>query len=181
MEKQKIIAIGVGLLAICVAAFLGWYQIHYSMDVAKPFEFGESSAPSRVLVATQGSKFKNAVVDGVVKSFRNRPVFVKVIDVSGLRWVDAGQWDAILVLHTWEKWEPPDVVDAFFVRWRSVDNVIALATSSAGDLKIEGVDAIASASRMTDVSSYVTKLLNRIELLLPKELQAPDLPPSPDH
>ena len=169
MSRWKKIAIGVVLLGVGVFAALTWYKFTFSMDVAKPFEAGDASAQQRVLIATQGSDFKNAVVDGVVAELKKQPVFVKVIDVSGLGAVDASKWQVIVVLHTWESWKPPAAVKAFVDRTPDRANVIALATSGGGGEKLEDVDAIASASKMTDVPTHVAALMARIEALLAKQ------------
>ena len=166
MKKRTLIASGLCLAIVVVVGFLAWYQAHFSMGVAESYTVGENTAPNRVLIATQSSEFKNAVVDGVVKSLSNRPVHLKVIDIVDLQTADASRWDAVVVLHTWEKWEPPAEVETFIVRWRSKKNFVVLATSGAGDQKIEGIDAIATASRMDDVSTNVAVLLERIERLL---------------
>ncbi len=166
MTKRTLVASILGVTTVVVISFLAWYQSHYSMDVADSFQVGENTATNRVLIATQGSEFKDAVVDGVVKSMSNQSVYLKIIDVAGLNTVDASQWDAVVVLHTWEKWEPPSAVETFMARWHSKDNFVVLATSGSGDEKIEGVDAIATASRMAEVPERVVALVRRIDRLL---------------
>jgi hypothetical protein len=80
--------------------------------------------------------------------------------------VDESHWDAILVLHTIEYGKAPAPVQAFVDRVGKTRKVVVLGTSGAGDFKIEGIDAISSASRMTDVPARVDGLLARIESLL---------------
>jgi hypothetical protein len=80
--------------------------------------------------------------------------------------VDESHWDAIVVLHTIEYGKAPAAAQAFVNRVGKTGKVVVLSTSGAGDFKIEGIDAISSASRMTDVPGRVDELLSRIESLL---------------
>jgi hypothetical protein len=54
----------------------------------------------------------------------------------------------------------------FVDRAADTGKVVVLSTSGAGDFKIDGIDAISSASRMTDVPARVDELLERIETVL---------------
>lgn len=159
------------LLATAVIAgafvvFATWYRIHYSMGVAQPFEVNHPSAPLKVLLATQGSQFKDAVVSGVVEHLRERAAYVKVIDVSSLPGVQEDEWSAIVILHTWEMRKPQPDAQAFVGRARNLRKVVVLSTSGAGDFKIDGIDAISSASRMTDVAARVSEISARVDAVL---------------
>jgi len=70
------------------------------------------------------------------------------------------------VLHTIEYGKAPAPAQAFVDRAGDAGKVVVLSTSGAGDFKIKGIDAISSASRMTDVPARVDELLGRIETVL---------------
>lgn len=152
------------LAALVVSA--GWYLASNSMDVARAFEVNDPSAVPRVLVATQGSAFKDAVVAGVTERLKVRGTYVKVVDVSSLPEMGQGEWGAIVIIHTWEMGKPPPVVQEFVGRARAPGNLVILTTSGRGDFGIDGVDVISSASRMEDVSLRVTDVLKRIDAIL---------------
>jgi hypothetical protein len=158
--------ISVAALTIAVIGFLAWYEVHFAMNPVEGFTANDPSSEQRVLIATQGSAFKDAVVAGVVQRLGERPIFIQVVDVTALPDVDESHWDAILVLHTIEYGKAPAPVQAFVDRVGKTRKVVVLGTSGAGDFKIEGIDAISSASRMTDVPARVDGLLARIESLL---------------
>jgi hypothetical protein len=158
--------ISIAALAIAVIGFLAWYRVHFAMNPVEGFTVNAPSSEQHLLIATQGSAFKDAAVAGVIERLRQRPIFIQVVDVTALTDVDEGDWDAIVVLHTIEYGKAPAAAQAFVDRVGKTGKVVVLSTSGAGDFKIEGIDAISSASRMTDVPGRVHELLARIESLL---------------
>lgn len=155
----------VALIAASIA-FAGWYRVRYSMDVARSYELNEAGAAQHVLIATQGSEFKDAVVTGVAAHLKTRGVYVKVIDVASLADVTEDEWNAIVLVHTWEMRKPPDAVKAFMGRVRDARRVVALTTSGAGDFRLEGVDAISSASVVADAPSRAAEIAGKVDEIL---------------
>lgn len=166
MARRGRALIAIAAVVIAAIGFVGWYRGHFSMGAVTGFTVNEPSSERRLLIATQGSAFKDAVVAGIVEKLRQRPIFIRVIDVSDLANVDAKEWDGIVVLHTIEYGKAPAAAQRFVDRLGGSHKVVVLSTSGRGDLKIEGVDAISSASRMTDVPARVDELLGRIETAL---------------
>lgn len=165
-RRWRKIWLAVAALVAASIAFAGWYRIHYSMSAARPFEVNDPLSSPRVLIATQGSQFKDAVVAGLVDHLKTRAAYIKVIDVSALPGVDAGEWNAIVLIHTWEMRKPPKEVTAFVERASSSGKLVVLTTSGAGTFKMDGVDAISSASivaiapsRSADVAAKVDGIL----------------------
>jgi hypothetical protein len=101
-----------------------------------------------------------------VERLRPRSIFIQVIDVNALPGIDVGEWDAILVLHTIEYGNAPDAAQSFVDGAGGTGKIVVLSTSGAGDFTMEGIDAIASASRITDVPARVDELLERVETVL---------------
>jgi len=165
-RKALLAGVGIGVAAL---GFLTWYGFHYSMNVTRSFEVtGSPSGPS-VLIASQGSDFKDAVVAGLVEHLKRRSAYVKVIDVSALPGIQETRWDAMVVIHTWEMRKPPAAVRVFVDRVRNRDKLLVLTTSGAGDFKMEGVDAISTASKMVDVPARVAEMAKRVDAILDAE------------
>lgn len=169
MKTWKKVLLAVAAVPVAVLAFATWYAAHYSMAEAKPFEVNSPSAREHVLIATQGSAFKDAVVQGVVDRLKTRPVYVKVIDVAQLPSVRESDWNAIVILHTWQMSKPPDTVRAFVDRSDSRDKLVVLATSGEGTAHIAGLDTITAASKKADVSARVDEIVLRVEKLLSRQ------------
>jgi hypothetical protein len=168
MRTWKRVLSGVAVLAVGILAFSGWYKIHYSMTSVREFEVNNRSIEPKVLVATQGSAFKDSIVRGVVEHLNHRPAYVKVIDVAGLNGVNETDWDAIVVIHTWEMHQPQVDAKRFIERVKNTRKIIVMGTSGAGTFKMEGIDAISSASIMTDVSARVAEIDLRLDGILAK-------------
>ena len=154
------------MILIALVAGAGYYLVHNAMAVARPFEVNDPKSSARVLVATQGSAFKDAVVAGVIERLKNRGAYVKVIDVSSLADMREDDWSAIVIVHTWQMGRPPPPVKSFVDGVRERRKLVALTTSGGGDFKLPGVDAISSASRMADVPPRVTDIVSRVDAIL---------------
>jgi hypothetical protein len=161
--KRKKTVIGITVLVFAIFVFLTWYKFHYSMDVVETFEVNTPEREPRVLIATQGSEFKDAVVVGVVGHLKQKHAYIKVIDVAALSQVNVDNWNAVVVIHTWENFKPQADAKAYLERVKDSSKVIVLATSGRGTNKIEGVDAISSASVMADVSARTLAITNRLD------------------
>lgn len=163
--RRKLLIVVLALVGAALV-FMTWYRLHYSMDVARAFEVVGSPDGARILVATQGSAFKDAVTTGLLEHLRRRSASVKVIDVSGLQSVQPQDWDVIVMIHTWEMRKPPAAVQAFAERTQQKDKLVVLTTSGAGHFKLAGVDAISAASQMADVPARVEEMTMRIDTIL---------------
>jgi hypothetical protein len=166
MRRWRKILLAAATLIAASIAFAGWYRIHFSMDAARAFEVNDPHSMVRVLIATQGSAFKDAVVTGVIEHLESRAAYVKVVDVSALPGVDPAAWNAVVVIHTWEMRQPPQDVQAFVDRARNSGKLVVLTTSGAGTFKLEGVDAISSASVVDDAPARAAEIAKRLDGIL---------------
>jgi hypothetical protein len=165
-KRSRRVLLGGAVAVVLIAGLLIWYYATYSMAPAKAFTVNDPASPQRVLIATQGSEFKDAVVQGVVEKLKSRPIYIEVIDVSGLGAVDEKQWNAIVVMHTFQLSQPQPDAAAFVARAKGSGKVVVLGTSGEGTFKIEGVDALTSASRLVDVPRRVTDIVSRVDAML---------------
>lgn len=162
---KKIGAWILGLLLIFVL-FMVWYKETYSMKVAKPFEVNSSSNKDHILIATQGSEFKDSLVHKVINDLKTKSVYIKVIDVSDLTTIREADWAAIIILHTWENWKPQKDAKLFIEQINDKRKLIVVATSGQGSYHIPDVDGITSASKLTEVSSKAKEITERVTKLL---------------
>ena len=158
----------VAIILISIAFFL-LYEPRYPTDVIKSFEINSPDLEHKVLIVSQLSDYKNAVVVEIIKHLRQRPVFIKVIDITALTDISENDWDAIVVIHTWENWAPPPTVSAWFAQGRKLDKIVVLTTSGTAQYKMEGINAITSASRMTNIHSDVEQVIARLNIIFGKK------------
>lgn len=154
------------ILVIAISVFAVWYKYRYSMNPAKSFEINKVEGYSTLLIATQGSEYKDLVIGGVIRTLKNSSVYIKVIDVHQLSEVDFNNWDCILISHTWEMGVPPKSVSVFIESNINNNKIITLSTSGEGTNKIEGVDGISSASVLNSANNDVSELSKRIKKIL---------------
>jgi hypothetical protein len=165
MKTWKKVVLALAAVPVALFAFATWYLVHFSMATAKPFEVNRPEVREHVLIATQGSAFKDAVVKRVADRLEKRPAYVKVIDVSSLRDVREADWNAIVILHTWEMGKPPAAVKTFVDRAQR-DKLVVLATSGESHQHLEGVDTITSASLTAAAPAQAEEILSRVEKVL---------------
>lgn len=168
MSRRKSIVLTLaGLLLLFGVPFSFWYRVHHSMTVVRPFTSGDVSLPQHVLIATQGSQFKDTLVGEIVQHLAARSVYVQVMDISGWSSVREDEWSAIVVLHTWEFGKPPPAASAFLDRIRDKRKVIVVTTSGSGHEKLpNGVDAISAASVVSDIPVLLAEVAKRLDALL---------------
>jgi hypothetical protein len=170
MKKFRKAALIIFSILLLFFVFALWYKYTYSMGEADSFEVNTVDMRSKLLIATQGSDFKNTVTQGVVDNYRSDSVFIKVIDVSTLSEIIPDDYDAILVVHTWEYEKPPAVVRSFIEKAKShKDRIVVMTTSGPGTSKMEGVDAVTGESILEDAPDVVEKIIARLDPLLKTE------------
>ncbi len=163
---QKLALVIILLLGLFLL-FLFWYKQNYSMEVAESYEVNTPALNQKLLIATQGSVFKDAIVEGIINHYKSNSIFVKVVDISVLDSTDASEFDAILLVHTWEYGKPPEKVQSFMDKNQGLkDKLVVLTTSGEGTEKMEGVDAITGESIISDVSLFVDKVVIKLDPLL---------------
>ena len=136
------------------------------MGVAQSFVVGDASLPQHILIATQGSPFKDALVAGIVDYLRPRGVYVKIIDVTALPTIQPRDWTGIVVVNTWEFHKPQADAKAFIDHVEDRNKLIVIMTSGSGQAKIPGVDVISAASVVSDVPARLAQITPRLDAVL---------------
>ena len=167
MRKAGTVVLGVAgsiLLLAIVAWFVHLHQ--HRMAHAHAFSAGNAAAPERVLIATQGSAFKDALVAAIIDHLKSREAYVEVIDVSSLPGIEPRDWKAIVIIHTWEFGKPQRDAQAFVQRLHDDHKLIVVTTSGNGREKLDGVDTISGASVASDVQVRAAQISTRLDALL---------------
>ncbi len=167
MKFTKKIALAVIVLIGVFLIFLTWYKHTYSMEIAKNYEVNAPDLDRKLLIAMQGSEFKDSVVAEITRYYNTEPIFIQVIDISSLGNADTDAFDAILLLHTWEYGKPPEAVQSFMDKNQVLKSkLVVLTTSGEGTEKMEGIDAITGESIISNVTLFVDKVVTKLNPLL---------------
>ena len=163
---KKALLFGLFLLIGLIILSL-WYSITFSMDVVQAYDVNDPTLEKKLLIATQGSDFKNAVTSAVVERYKKNSIYIKVIDVTSLDTINPKPFNAILIIHTWEYWKPPKAVSTFTERAKEYhDKMYFLATSGDGNYKIDGVDALSGESILGNAPFFVNKINHKLGTML---------------
>ncbi|MBQ0734737.1 hypothetical protein [Aquimarina celericrescens] len=157
------------ILSVIVLFFLFsiWYKYEYSMEVVEAYEVNTPDFDRKLLIATQGSTFKDSITNKLVNHYKSDSIFIKVIDVSSLVDIKPDEYTGIVIMHTWENWKPPFVVREFIEQTIDQrDKIVVLTTSGEGTYKMAEVDAITGESNLEEISNYAKKMITRTELIL---------------
>ena len=154
----------VGLLIIAAVG----YRLMFSQGVVESFEVNSPDLKTKVLIATQGSGFKDALVSGIIEDLKKKSAYIKVVDVTTLSDVKEDEWNVVVLISTCQSAKlQPDTV-AYLDQAKDLDKTILLITSGSGTWKPEDspIDCISSASRKANVDSLVVNILNRLNTIL---------------
>ena len=153
MKILKRVLIVLGSLIVLFLIAFGVYLLVNIQDIAESFEVGSPEMGKKILIASQGSEYKNLMVDTLTARLKGQDVYIRVIDISGLKEISEEDWNAEIIIHTTEGYRLPDPVKEFLGRVENPDEVLLLITSGSGEWKPEGckVDILTSASRVNDI------------------------------
>ena len=74
--------------------------------------------------------------------------------------------NAIIILQTWEDWEPQPEITELVIKANPREKVIVLTTSDTGQEKLSGIDAISSASSKSETEIVANKIIERLEKII---------------
>ncbi|ECJ9745155.1 hypothetical protein FQR52_01085 [Listeria monocytogenes] len=164
MKKPlKISLIVVGIAVVIFAGVMLSYRFIKSMDVTENAEINKSATGDHVLLATQGSKFKDSVMNQVKKDMEGKNVHVSIIDTTKLDKVKADGYDKVVLFTTVQSDDIPENVTTFMNDNKDKSIHIAVtADSGRWDNQPKGVDAISEASKAENKQDFVDDLTKAI-------------------
>lgn len=167
MKKLKKILFTFLTIGLVFLVFMLWYQQKYSMELAEEYELNSHLENSKLLIATQGSEFKNTITTAIVDYYGKEPLYIEVMDIGSLKHVNPSNYDALLIVHTWEMWKPPSSIQSFMDRTvKDRAKMVVLTTSGEGTYKMDGIDAFTGESEMDESSLQVGRIIKRLNNLL---------------
>jgi hypothetical protein len=164
--KIGLIVVG-SIVGVLIIAAVG-YRLIFSQGVAESFEVNSSDLDTKVLIATQESDFKDALVSGIIEDLEKKPTYIKVVDVTTLSDVKEDEWNVVMLISTCQSSKLQADTTAYLDQAQDLDKTILLITSGSGTWKPENapIDSISSASRKVNVDSLVVNILNRLNTIL---------------
>ena len=149
MSMKKMMLRG-ELIFLLMASLLGC-----AAGTVDTIESGDKAAQNNsVLIATQKSDFKRAVVYEIRDILENNSCYIKVIDIKRLQYEKISGFDAVIILNKCMAGRPDPRVEAFIDNVVQKEKLIVLTTGRLDSWKPESprVDAMTSASVMTETT-----------------------------
>jgi len=164
----KIILWIIGIPAALILILLVSYIIVNKQEVIDPFQVGNPEAKYKVLIASQGSDFKENLVDRFVMELESDSVYLSILDCTQLNENYLKGWDAYVFIHTMQIHKMPEEADLFLHKMADLTKVVLVSTSGAGDehYKNLDIDGISSASRMVAIDPIMEWILPKLEIHL---------------
>ncbi|TAI48427.1 hypothetical protein [Flagellimonas allohymeniacidonis] len=168
MKWIKKILITLLILVLLLFALATWYKNTFSMDPVTGYTVKSDEMPKSMLIATQGSMFKDAITKGIIDEYANDSIHVNVIDVLKIGKENTSNYDVMVLIHTWENWKAPKEVEDFVLALSEVDKTktVVLTTSGKGDSKMDNLDAITGESDLENSQEFLEEIISKIEAVL---------------
>ena len=168
MKLLKKILWTIAILLVLLLGFALWYKNTYSMDFVSERTINTPSLERKLVIATQGSTFKDSITNGIVERYAADSIFIQILDISLLQQIEIEEYQAMVLIHTWENWKPPVAVDSFINQLLPHEKarLVVLTTSGQGDFKMENVDAITGESIMEEIPKQLDAIIAKLDPLL---------------
>lgn len=153
----------VGLLFVCFAI----YVILFYPRKAESFEIIAANPTKKILIATQGSDFKNTLTKILCDSLKKEHIYIRGIDVRDLAEVNHEDWDRILIINSFII-QLNKNVDGIISSTHAPEKILLFVTSGGADWQPPSqfkVDALTSASKKV----YINDLVHIINNWMAKE------------
>ncbi len=147
--------------------FMVWHEYTYAMDTVIPFEVNDRRSKTKVLIASQGSSFKDSLVQGILKHNYKDGIYFKVIDVYTLFTVYIDKWDALIIINSWEYGSPPRNVRNFINKHPDkLDKLIILSIVGSSHISLKDVDVISGESIIQKTPKYTNIVVERLKQII---------------
>lgn len=152
------------ILVLCCLAFFGC-----TLKAVDTMETGDKTAvKSKMLIATQKSRFKDEVVSEIKKALGDIVFYVKVLDVRLLPNESVDDYHAIVILNRCMAGRPDPRVESFIDTVQDQKKVIVLTTGRLDSWKPESseVDAMTSASTMSESAQIGRSIADKVMAII---------------
>ena len=150
------------IIIICIWIVMNW------QGVIDPYQVGNPDSHIKVLIASQGSEFKDKLLNDLVQQLKSDKMYMSIIDVTSLEKENVTDWSAVVIIHTTQAHHMPKSVRTYLERFSSLSKVVLVATSGGGDEMVTefDVDAISTASRLESVDKIYKRTISKVENIL---------------
>jgi hypothetical protein len=123
---------------------------------------------NRVLIATQRTRFKQAVVSEIRNALNNNSIYIKVVDVKNLRYQGTQDFSAVVIVNRALAGRPDPRVESYIDNKPQKNKIIILTTGILDAWKpdTKGVDAMTAASVISKSDKIAKKIVSKVLALV---------------
>jgi hypothetical protein len=168
MKIIKVILMIIGIIFLVIIIGGISFKLILSQGVIAGYEIGKPDMKQHILIASQKSAFKTSLVNDVTGKLKDKDVFIKVIDVTGLPAIKPEDWNAIVLINTCEAGKMQKNV-ADYLKIQSVNKkTVLVTTSGSGDWKPEysPVDCLSTASIKDNTDKTAIYIVDKLKGIL---------------
>ena len=123
---------------------------------------------SRVLIATQKTRFKQEIVSEIRNALNTNSIYIKVVDVKNLRYEGTRDFSAVVIINRALAGRPDPRVESYIDNEPQKNKIIILTTGILDAWKpdTEGVDAMTSASVISKSDKIAQKVVSKVLALV---------------
>jgi hypothetical protein len=164
----KILMIVLSIPVILFIILLSTYIIMNWQGVIDPYQVGDPNASQKVLIASQGSDFKNILLEELVQQLKSGNVYLSIIDCTSLKKENSTDWDVTVIIHTTKVHQMPKYVSSYLKRFSDLSSFVLVSTSGGGDEMVTEfeVDAICTASWLSDAETIADRVVSKVDGIL---------------
>ncbi|MGY3778567.1 hypothetical protein [Isobaculum melis] len=166
---RKSTKVGVITISACIFLFLGGaftYRYMRTQGIAESQTINkEEKSDTKVLILTQQSSFKDAVMEEVEKQFKGKDILIQIQDISTISQVKQSEWDGILLVTTVQSNDLPEKAVRFIKEEADFDKVQLFVTADSGNWTKQpaDVDAVTTTSKSSNVDAFSKKINHAIQ------------------
>lgn len=143
MEKKQIF---VGILIFICILFVSFTGLKKSLTIT-PYEVGNKSTSTKILVATENSDFKNYALDKIINSF-DKDTYFKIINIKDINKENHNIFNKTIVFNSVWFGKIDGSVKSLVSIQSNKDKIILIATSGSGEWNNPAnIDAITVATK----------------------------------
>ena len=118
----------------------------------------------KVLIASQNTKFKVAVVAEIRDTLVRNSCYIKTIDVNKLRNESTDQYSVIIIINKSMAGRPDPRVESFIIDVQERNKIVLLTTGLMDSWKPESpeIDAMTSASTLSESSQIAQVIVGKV-------------------
>ncbi|MEI5989284.1 hypothetical protein [Enterococcus crotali] len=156
--------IGILLIALGGAGFLGYYRLARAQGVITSYEINEDlsekSNAHRAVIYTQDRAFKNEVIDELASNLADENIYIKVEPVEEIGENRIEEWDKVIILSTVQSSDPPKVALDYINKHKDEEklSIYLTADSSVWSKDPGHLDVTTAASKSENVTVFSKKI-----------------------